>query len=116
MENKEFRKDDLVAGRHAVKLADGKLFLVMDGFLLSSCCSTWLNLKDYDDKLMCRGGGLELDIAEVYNHIPSGGLNFIAFNSDYLKLLWKREEVVEMTLAEVCAALGKKIKIKESHE
>ena len=35
------------------------------------------------------------------------------FEDGYLKLIWKREPAEEMTLKEVCEALGKKIKIKE---
>ena len=53
----------------------------------------------------------ELDIMEIYDTDSVNMENLFA--DDDLRLIWEREPAEEMTLKEVCEALGKKIKIKE---
>lgn len=56
------------------------------------------------------GGGDSHSIHKVYKSIAYNFNNI--FKDDYLTLIWERkEEPVEMTLEEICAALGKEIKI-----
>ncbi len=52
----------------------------------------YYELRHLDDNLLNRDGETDYDIVEV-------------------SYTWEREEVEEMTLAQICGALGKKIKI-----
>lgn len=104
----EFTKADLKDGM-IVEFANGKRFMVLDNDLISH--NTYMGMKDYDDSLN-------------YKYNPDNKINKIykskacffreIFDDDYLTLIWERKtkpKPVEMTLAEVCKALGKEIKI-----
>lgn len=106
-ENVPQLKDGMV-----VEVRNGALYLIRTncndlilsnelGFLYGSSYND--NLEVYGDK--------QFDIMTVYNSQGCSLTN--CFAPRHLKLLWKREEVEEMTLDEICKALGKKIKIKE---
>ena len=113
-----FAKDDLKAGM-LVQYRNGDLRLVMDSkkglYLTSKDCFHHFNY--YDDSLLDMEGDTELDIVKVYDLVND---SFMAlddlFKVEYRKLLWEREEpaeepVEEMTLEEVCKAVGKTIKV-----
>lgn len=79
--------------------------------LIASGEKTWIQCSDYDNELQLEHyGRKQFDIMEIYdsNAVTMGAL----FADSDLKLIWEREPE-EMTLKEVCEALGKKIKIKE---
>lgn len=73
----------------------------------------YLFLAEYDSDMMCKGAYHDpFDIMEVW--VARQPLNFVSFNKEeYYTLLWKREEPKEMTMAEIEAALGYKIRIVE---
>ena len=79
--------------------------------LIATNNKEWFYLKYYDDNLMNKVCS-SLNIMKIYksNSFTLNGL----FSKENLVLIWERkEEVEEMTLEEICKALGKKIKIKE---
>ena len=99
----EFTKADLKDGM-VVALACGAKCLVLNNRIMTR--ETFLLLDYYTDDLK---HGTET-INAVYK-TNAYNLNDI-FLKDYLTLIWERNpEPVEMTLAEVCKALGKEIKI-----
>lgn len=71
----------------------------------------WFDLKSYDNNLMDKTLP-KFNIVKIYKS-NSHTLNNL-FSKENLVLIWERkEEAEEMTLDEICKALGKKIKIKE---
>lgn len=81
------------------------------GELIATNDKEWFYLKCYNDKLMNEMIP-SLNIVKVYES-NSYTLNNL-FSKENLVLIWERKEKVEeMTLEEICKALGKKIKIKE---
>lgn len=117
----EFTKDDIVAGM-LVELRSGSERLVIpttnNGVVLKEydeddyarCCT----LDNYDAELKNTSLGSNYDIMKVYGFAENVGDRVSLFDTDYRELLFEREEVApveEMTLEEVCQALGKTIKI-----
>lgn len=115
---KEFSKNDIKSG-YVVELRDGSLMMAMrcnqdtfDKILVEKegewmpfdCLNSDLTFNDYR----------EYDIMKVYglNQYPYRALNI---SSDDRTLLWERKETIEMTMDEVCKALGRQIKIVDKH-
>ena len=68
----------------------------------------WLSAKEFNDDLKANYLK-EFDIMEIARPTPE---QFRQNAWDMAEVIWTRpEEIEEMTLEEVCAALGKKIKI-----
>lgn len=107
----EFTKADLKDGM-IVEYACGWKRMVLNGNLL--CISGHASLRDFTDDLKSPWNK-SLNINKVYtcNTNHSAGLTEI-FDNHNLTLIWERKEEpkpVEMTLEEICKALGKEIKI-----
>ena len=104
----EFTKADLKDGM-VVELENGDRYLVINDRLI--CEYGWLSFKNYDNNLK-RDNGYQINAVYTTNAYCLEEI----FHEKALKLIWKRKEKpVEMTLDEVCKALGKEIKIvKES--
>lgn len=83
----------------------------VSGELIATNENTWFKLDTYNNDLTNKWLP-ELNIVKIYesgSHTLEG-----LFNKENLVLIWERkEEIEEMTLEEICKALGKKIKIKE---
>ena len=100
-----------------VENRDGNFYLIRTNFNGNKILSgnvAWNLLSNFDEDLKNKVDS-SLDIVKVY--LPNGGcgnvLN-VVFNKDYLTCIWERkeeDEVVEMTLSQVCKELGKNIKI-----
>lgn len=87
----QMTKDDLKKGM-IVKHMDGELREILeDGH------DSYLGVCLRDDLTNSGGYGKDMDVVAVYSPI------------------WKREEVTEMTMEEINAALGKTIKVVEKH-
>ena len=83
----------------------------VNGVLIATNDEQWFDLDYYDDNLMDKKFP-NFNIVRIYES-NSYTLNNL-FSKENLVLIWERkEEVEEMTLEEICKALGKKIKIKE---
>ena len=72
----------------------------------------YLSVNDFDEDLMSFDDNF--DIIEIRR--PKFNYQFIERNWGDAEVVWKRPETVEMTLEEICAALGKNIKIVKSKE
>lgn len=103
----EFTKADLKDGM-IVECANGKRYLALGDKLING--SGFLEIKDYNSDLKSDINPHKWNINKVYK-VDACHINGI-FNNNNLTLIWERkEEPVEMTLEEVCKALGKEIKI-----
>lgn len=71
------------------------------------------NFNALTEDLKENTGEPEYDIIEVRRPNMPHHCQFSAFKCGFGDLVYKREEEIEMTLEEVCQALGKKIKIVE---
>lgn len=67
-------------------------------------------LIEYDNQLICSMSPL-LDIVQIYR--PCYDSDVMSINLDDYKLVWERKEVKEMTMKEICEALGYDVKIKK---
>ena len=111
---KQFTKKDLKNG-DVVKLKNGWIHIV--------CCDTgtlitpdgYNELDEYNEDLTygrpVYSEGRPYDIVAVRRPKKAGDCVFDAFKFNYGELVYERKEVEEMTLEEVCKALGKEIKI-----
>lgn len=110
---KEFTKADLKSGMVVVTREEkDNLYIVIGDKIISSL--GYVQLNDYNDDLTCKEGNYKCDIfniIKVYKEI-SNLSDICNYNIDNLTLIWERNpKPEEMTLEEVCAALGKQIKI-----
>lgn len=102
-----------------IKTRNGQKFYIRNHWrygLIASGEKTWITCNGYDNELYYfKNLGdqelKELDIMEIYDTDAVNMENLFADSG--LELIWEREPAEEMTLKEVCEALGKKIKIKE---
>lgn len=97
-----------------IKTRNGQKFYIRNHWrygLIASSEKTWIECNDYDNELNLKNKVKEFDIMEIYDTNAVNIENL--FEDSNLKLIWEREPAEEMTLKEVCEALGKKIKIKE---
>lgn len=69
------------------------------------------NESYYEEDLTDEEGDSDFDIMEVYDAKVTGFSH--AFNNLSSRLIWKREEVKEVTMKEVCEKFGCKVKIVE---
>lgn len=108
MKRKNFTKADFESGM-VVECRSGERFLVLRDKLLNG--THWRAIENYTSELKeCVNGTYPYDIMKIYDTIGVTNLHN-AFSDDNLILIWERQEVEEMTLAEVCKLLGKEIKI-----
>ena len=112
---KPFTKADLKTGdvvkfrneASAIVLEDFETLITKDGYML---------LNDYNDNLTyCNCNSNEWDIMVVRRPKEFYGCQFCACDAGFGELVYTRPKPVEMTLAEVCEALGKEIKIVKEH-
>ena len=112
-ENKMFTKDDLKVG-YLVEVRDGRFAHLVDTIDNGMCLNYengWDTLRVYNNDLTSRGSD-RLDIIEVYGFTIKG-YHAHKFEVRDRKLLWKREEVKEMTIEDIQKVLGHKIKVVE---
>ena len=103
----KFTQDDL-SDYMLVVTRDGEKWIVTkDVTILSGEESEFISLSNYNN--FENRYNSKYDIVEVYSEREFG--NPIVFIKDGRKLLYKEEEVEEMTLSEIGKILGKKIKI-----
>ena len=112
-ENEMFTKDDLQVG-YVVKTKSGKfaqvVFLKGYGLCILYENRDGLSLGEYSDDLSYNGK--VHDIEEVYGHAVSW-VDLGRFGAGNRELLWKRNEIKEMTLAELQEHFGYEIKVVE---
>lgn len=111
--NNEFTKADLKNG-DVIQRRNGWVEIVC--FETDTCITpNGFNLiSDIRDDLTDEMGK-QYDIVAVRRPTQPKHCQFCAFKNEFGELVYERKEVEEMTLEEVCKALGKEIKIVKEH-
>ena len=109
MKKKEFTKADLKNGDF-VKLRDGSVGITLVDIGAITFGRQYMTLNDLRDDLTNRREE-NCDIVAVRRPISPHECIYDIFNCKKGELVYERKEVEEMTLEEVCKALGKEIKI-----
>ena len=117
---KEFTKADLKTGMIIVN-RKGVEYVVIKGMehgfdstkdaFMNISKHTWDGLDFYTNDLLNNNDMPEMDIMEVYLAPHPYCIQDIDYERDKRKLLWKREEVKELTVDEISELLGYKIKV-----
>ena len=107
--NKEFTKACLKTG-DIIQRRNGDIEIVNCEFETFISKDGWKSFEFIKEELT-HERMKEFDIVAVRRPRRTGDCQFGAFEYKCGTLVYKREEPVEMTLAEVCKALGKEIKI-----
>ena len=111
---KKFTKADLKTG-DVVKFRNERIGIInreLEMIITDSCWVDLGNIKnDLTLNLCFATKSDDYDIIAVRRPIEKGDCQFCAFAYEFGELIYTRPEPVEMTLAEVCKALGKEIKI-----
>ena len=82
--------------------------------IISSVIKNYFNaLIEYDRQLI-HGISQDLDIVQIYR--PRCDSNVMSTDLYDYYLVWKRKEVKEMTMKEICDALGYEVKVKKGDE
>lgn len=109
--NKEFTRDDIKVGDILMTRA-GEVQLVIDtthGIRVTDSNIVFNRCISSD---LCHLYGDEsYDIVAIRRFNNPSSISFDAFEKNLGRLVYEREETVEMTLEEVCKALGKNVKI-----
>lgn len=117
---KEFTKADLKTGMIVVTRA-GIEYIVVKGMehdfdstrdlIVNTSKRTWDGLEFYTNDLLNNSDMPEMDIMEVYLAPHPHCMQSIDYKRDERKLLWKREEVKELTVDEISKLLGYKVRV-----
>ena len=105
---------DLKTGM-VVKMKDGDKFLIVNKYLIGS--TNHMLFESYNEDMTNRSGYECFDIVKVWTLDKMCSLNIMLLRPDWLldngHLIWDREngDCVDMTLEEVCKALGKNVRI-----
>ena len=97
-----------------VVLRDGEKLIVCDDVIIDES-HEFLQLSSYDNELLLNNRGNDkFDIMKIY--IPKHSSYRLTFDLNYRDCIWKRDEAKEMTLSEICKALGYDVKIIKDKE
>lgn len=106
-----FTKADLKTG-DVIQQKDGCVGIVNADLGTAITQGGWIDLSNFNDDLTSNLiVDRDFDIVAVRRPKTKGDCQFEAFQYKWGTLVYEREEVEEMTLAEVCKLLGKNIKI-----
>lgn len=111
-----FTKKDLKPGDILVTKSRGNYMYIGDYMVRSN---GWTAMEEYDKNLKLKYRGLkEIDSFDIIKVLRPKDCTVLEHNWEYADLIWERKEVKveEMTLEEVCKALGKEIKIVKSKQ
>lgn len=108
--NNDFTKDDLKNG-DVVLRRDGDVEIYIQGKFIDECgggaSQIFINKDLTSISATCR----DRDIIAVRRPVDISDMSFDAFEKKLGRLVYERDETVEMTIEEVCKALGKNVKI-----
>ena len=103
----EFTKADLKPGM-VVEYMDGQRRIVLNDCFMNPNKKGYLDFSDFSDDLISRMA----DYTTIKKVYLSRSKNLSTYcDIKYLTLIWEREEVKEMTVAEIEKQLGYKVKI-----
>ena len=115
--NKKFTKEDLKTG-DVVLRRNGSVEIVCleTGSFISKDFFNYLSKVNEDLTFGCGcGSDSDWDIIAVRRPSEPYECQFCAFDKELGELVYEHKEPEEMTLEEVCKALGKEIKIVKEH-
>lgn len=72
---------------------------------------SFMALSSYDDNLLILSGNEHYAINKIYR--PKYDCSVMSNNLNDYDLIWERKEIKEMTMKEICEALGYEVKIKK---
>ena len=107
--NKEFTKADLKTG-DVVLRRNGKVEIVNRELETFITPKKWNDFDEMNEDLTANTKS-EYDIVAVRRPCEKSDCQFKAFEYRWGTLIYEREEAEEMTLEEICKALGKEVKI-----
>ena len=109
---KEFTKSDLRNG-DVVLRRDGCVRIYIESYdlFIGPCGGDWMRGGSYTKDLKVKSGDERYDIIAISRPNDISDMSFDAFEKKLGRLVYEREETVEMTIEEVCKALGKNVKI-----
>lgn len=110
---KEFTLNDLEAGKHVIETRKGDRYLVCTAQeqLVGVGSDGWISLGFFKQNMQCCGTS-DFDIAKVYEiKYACHFSRMLANDNDNLTLVWEREEVKELTMADIEKLVGCKVKI-----
>jgi hypothetical protein len=108
--NSTFTKADLKTG-DVVKQRNGLVGIVNRDLNMMTTKDGWLDLDNISDDLKSVFCHEAFDIVAVRRPEEKGDCQFKAIENEFGALVYERKEIEEMTLEQVCALLGKEIKI-----
>lgn len=108
--NTEFTKDDLRNGDVVLRRDGNVEIYIQSRFVDSNSCCYCSNGVNHDLTATINNGIIR-DIMAVRRPNDISDMSFDAFEKKLGRLVYERDETVEMTLEEVCKALGKNVKI-----
>ena len=111
-----FTKDDLKTG-DVVLRRDGSVGIFIKDpnlIIFKSRLNTYLDPCYYDYHLLSKTYS-HYDIMKVIRPMAVSDICYDAFEKKLGKLVYERDETVEMTIEEVCKTLGKNVKIVKEH-
>lgn len=111
--HKEFTKADFKTG-DVVLYRNGCVGIVNRELKTSVLKNDWVSLDALRADLT-HGRSSNWDVMKIRRPVDASDCQYNAFRCERGKLVYERKEPEEMTLEEVCKALGKEIKIVEKH-
>lgn len=111
MNNNTFTKTDLETGDIVVK-RNGTEYMYINDYFVNN--DGYERVEYYNDVLTRNSSYPSIDHDIVKVKRPSSGYQYRQKFWDEAPVIWERKEVEEMTLEEICKALGKEIKIIKS--
>ena len=111
MDNNTFTKTDLETGDIVVK-RNGTEYMYINDYFVNN--DGYERVEYYNDVLTRNSSYPSIDHDIVKVKRPSNGYQYRQKFWDEAPVIWERGKVEEMTLEEVCKALGKEIKIVKS--
>ena len=111
--SKVFTKAKLKSGDIVVQ-RNGTEYMYINDYFVNNC--GYNQVEDYNDDLTITSSypSIRNDYEIVKIKRPNSGDQYCQKYWDEAPIIWERKEVAEMTLEEVCKALGKEIKIVKS--
>lgn len=106
--DKEFTKDDLKNG-DVVLRRDGDVGIHIEGLFVDKDGLDFGSI--FLNRDLSHTDAYDRDIMAVIRPVTIEDMSFDAFEKKLGRLVYEREETVEMTIEEVCKALGKNVKI-----
>lgn len=115
MKKQDLNNGDIVLDRNGDKyivLKNSKYYGGKTDIIVDLRNTQFLVLKEYNNDLTFCNGETEYDIMAVCsNNYVGDNIRDHIINNEEEKWTWKRQEVKEMTLAEISEALGYEVKV-----